>query len=102
MTSSVAVLLASPMSRALTAQIVARYGIVDLPAGQPFLAAVESLSENDRARVGAIVGLGTERIDARGLARLPGVGMICCLGSRYDAIDLAAGPRVGQARRNGG
>jgi lactate dehydrogenase-like 2-hydroxyacid dehydrogenase len=84
-----AVLLASPMSGSLVRQIGERYDVVGpLSAGVAEVGA--QLSDAERARVGAIVALGVERIDAAVLAQLPNVVMVCCLGSGYDGIDLAA------------
>jgi len=83
-----AVLLASPMSEALTAEIAARHELVG-PLGGPLCGALAALPQDTRARIRAIVSLGTEGIDARAFAALPALGIVCCLGSGYDGVDIA-------------
>ena len=82
------------MSRALTAELAARYDLVG-PFPGPFAEAVAGVAAATRERIGAIVSLGIEGIDARALSLMPSVGMICCLGSGYDGIDLAAAAERG-------
>jgi len=82
------VLLASPMSRPLTAELAARYQVVQ-QAGS-FADAAANLPVETRARIDAIVALGTEGIDAGALSRFPSARIIVCLGSGYDGIDLNA------------
>lgn len=78
----------------MTAALAEHYDTVG-PLDRPFEAAVADLDEGTRTRIGAIVLLGTEGIGARVLAQLPGVAMLCCLGSGYDGIDLAVAAELG-------
>src|SRR5690349_15005233 len=82
------VLVASPMSSALTKEMAARYEIVGLDS--PFADAIGRLPASVRDAVDAIVALGIERLDAAALALFPRLGMIVCLGSGYDGIDMNA------------
>lgn len=91
-----AVLLASPMSAALVRTLAMRYDVLG-PMQGPFADAAAAMDAASRSRVRAIVSLGTEGIGAPVFASLPAVGIVVCLGSGYDGIDLAAAEERGVA-----
>ena len=90
------ILLASPMSAALTAAIGSRYPLIGAPA-DPLDIAIAGMPAATLAGIRALVALGVERIDAALLARMPALGLISCLGSGYEAIDVAAAAARGVA-----
>lgn len=84
-----ALLLASPMSEELTAGLATRFELLGPLAGS-LDEALAAMPRDTLERVRAMVSLGIEGVDARVLARLPSLGIVCCLGSGYDGIDLLA------------
>jgi lactate dehydrogenase-like 2-hydroxyacid dehydrogenase len=82
------------MSVALTAELAARGEVVG-PLAAPLHEALGASPAAVRGRIRAIVSLGTEGIDARIFAQLPTLGLVCCLGSGYDGIDIAAASERG-------
>jgi lactate dehydrogenase-like 2-hydroxyacid dehydrogenase len=89
------VLVASPMSRALTTALAARYATAHLDG--TLAEALPKLPPEARLEVDAMVALGIEGIDAATLYLLPTLRIIVCLGSGYDGIDLEAAARRGVA-----
>lgn len=91
------VLLASPMSSSLVAALERCYDPVRLvgASGGSIDAAVRALPDYVRQAVSAMVVLGTEQVDEIILGQLPRVRIICCLGSGFDGIDVAAARRAG-------
>lgn len=84
-----AVLLATRIASSYREKLQASYELIE-PPGEPFDTAAHTLPPEDRARLRAIVTLGSLRIGAEGMAAFPALGLISCLGSGYEGVDLAA------------
>jgi lactate dehydrogenase-like 2-hydroxyacid dehydrogenase len=84
-----AVLLATRISSSYRAALEARYDVLG-PVLEPFEASVRSLAPEDAARVRAIATFGSVKITDAGMAALPSLGLISCLGSGYEGIALPA------------
>ena len=63
----------------------------------PFDAAVASLPAADAQSVRAVVSIGAVKVGRAGLERLPNVGLVACLGSGYEGVDMAAARALGIA-----
>ncbi|MBB3103203.1 2-hydroxyacid dehydrogenase [Azomonas macrocytogenes] len=82
------IFLASRISTAFREQLASCATLVE--AGVPgFADALDALCESQRNAIGIIVAFGSVRMPNTALDRLPRLGLICCLGSGYDGIDLA-------------
>ena len=79
------VLLASRVPAPFTAALAERYEIVG-PLAPPF----EGMDAAIAARVRAIVTMGTVGGNADAMARLPNLGLVCCVGSGYENVDVDA------------
>jgi lactate dehydrogenase-like 2-hydroxyacid dehydrogenase len=83
------VLLATRISPSYREKLLAFYELIE-PPGEPFDTAAQALKPEEKARVRAIVTLGSLRIGAEGMAAFPSLGLISCLGSGYESVDLPA------------
>ncbi len=81
--------MATKIPAALVERLAASYRVLG-PLAQPFEASVAALSADDQHSVRAIVSVGTVTIGPATMQRLPGAGLIACLGSGYEGVDLAA------------
>jgi len=83
------VFLASKFRPELVSALGQRYTLLG-PMGKPLPEAVAALPAADASSVRAVLTLGTIGIDRAAMGRLPSLGLVCCLGSGYEGVDLAA------------
>ena len=83
------VLLATPMLAGMRDALAPRFDVLG-PLPTPFREALVALPAADAARVRVLVSLGTIHVGAAQLDRLPALGLVCCLGSGYEGVDVAA------------
>ena len=60
------------------------------PMGKPFPDAVASLTPAEAASVRAVVTMGTIGLTREAMAALPSLGIVVCLGSGYEGVDIDA------------
>jgi lactate dehydrogenase-like 2-hydroxyacid dehydrogenase len=84
-----AVLLAMKVSEALAHALAERYEVVG-PLPGAFEATLPDLDAQVAGRVRALVTMGTVGASAAAMDRLPQLGVVACLGSGYENVDLAA------------
>jgi lactate dehydrogenase-like 2-hydroxyacid dehydrogenase len=94
------VLLTVRFAPQLEAEIARRYGAVG-PFEASLQDAVDSLSSDDARAIRAIVSVGTVPIGAAIMDALPSLGLVSCLGSGYEGVDVAAARSRGIAITNG-
>ncbi|SEQ22041.1 Lactate dehydrogenase [Azotobacter beijerinckii] len=80
-------LLASRVSESFHECLKARFRVVEATAAG-FDAAVAALAPELAGEIRIVVAFGSTHMPGAALARLPQLGLICCLGSGYDGIDL--------------
>lgn len=68
------------------AGVEAAYGLVRAPGTNP----TSALATTDRAQIRALLTMGTVGATAALMDALPGLGLICCFGSGYEKVDVAA------------
>jgi lactate dehydrogenase-like 2-hydroxyacid dehydrogenase len=83
------VLLAFNPAAALREALAARYALLG-PMGKPFPDAVASLTAAEAATIRAVFTMGTIGMTREAMAMLPSLGLVVCLGSGYEGVDLAA------------
>ncbi len=83
------VLLGARVSDAFRDRLVARYEVLG-PLAPPFPETVAALPRPDAERVGALITMGSVRTTRAAIATLPALGLISCMGSGYEGVDLAA------------
>jgi lactate dehydrogenase-like 2-hydroxyacid dehydrogenase len=83
------ILLAFKVGATLRADLGARYDVLG-PMALAFPDAVASLSADDARRIRAVVTMGTVGITRDAMTMLPALGLVVCLGSGYEGVDLAA------------
>ncbi len=83
------VLLATPMLAGMRETLAPRFDVLG-PLPTPFREALAALPAADAARVRVLVSLGTIHVGPEQLDRLPALGLVCCLGSGYEGVDVAA------------
>jgi lactate dehydrogenase-like 2-hydroxyacid dehydrogenase len=88
------VLLAAPMGPVLEATLAARYELIG-PLPPPFEGSLADLPDDVLGRVRAIVSIGSVAIGAAAIARMPALGLIGCLGSGFEGVDVPAAQRRG-------
>jgi lactate dehydrogenase-like 2-hydroxyacid dehydrogenase len=91
-----AVLLGARMPDAFARELADCYEVLG-PLAAPFPESVAALSPADAQRVRALVTMGTVDTSRAALARLPALGLVCCIGSGYEGVDLAAARERGLA-----
>ncbi|MFI4904240.1 MAG: NAD(P)-dependent oxidoreductase [Burkholderiales bacterium] len=84
-----AVLLAATLPAALRDALAARYALAG-PLSPPFAQAVTAMPDAARAAVRAIVSIGSVAITRDVLAQFPALGLVCCIGSGHEGVDVAA------------
>lgn len=77
------------MPKVLAEQLASQYAVLG-PLQPPFTAAAAALPYAEAARVQALVTMGITDTTRAAIASLPGLRLICCLGSGYEGVDLAA------------
>ncbi len=91
-----AVLIAASLPAPLHSALAARYPIVDL-ADAALAERVRKLDAATRGEVRAIVSIGSVAIPAAVIDALPALGLVCCMGSGYEGVDVAAARARGVA-----
>ncbi|MFD1691191.1 hypothetical protein ACFSHR_05355 [Azotobacter chroococcum] len=81
------ILLASRVSEPFHERLKARFRVIEATAAG-FDEAVAALPPELAGEIRIVVAFGSTRMPGASLARLPQLGLICCLGSGYDGIDL--------------
>lgn len=82
-------LLGAAVAPALVARIAERFDVLG-PLPPPFAASVLAMPADDAGRVRALVTIGGVDTSRAALAALPALGLVACVGSGYDGVDLAA------------
>ncbi|MFO1397883.1 MAG: 2-hydroxyacid dehydrogenase [Burkholderiales bacterium] len=90
------VLLGAALAPAFAARLAERFAVLG-PLPPPFAASVSALARDDAARVRAVVTMGGIDTSRAAIAALPQLGLICCVGSGYEGVDLAAARERGIA-----
>ncbi len=90
------VLLAATLPAAMREALAARYTLAG-PLSSPFAQAVTAMPDAARAAVRAIVSVGSVVITREVLAQFPALGLVCCIGSGYEGVDVAAAHASGIA-----
>lgn len=70
-------------------RVAARYPVVG-PLSPPFSETVAALPAADAKRVRAMITMGSVGATGAALAHLPALGLISCMGSGYEGVDLKA------------
>jgi lactate dehydrogenase-like 2-hydroxyacid dehydrogenase len=83
------VLLAASMGPALESALARRYEVAG-PVPAPFEGSLERMPADVLARVRAVVTIGSVAIGANAMARMPELGLIACVGSGYEGVDVPA------------
>src|SRR4051812_16885404 len=83
------VMLGSKMPPALVAALAERHEVLG-PGPAGFAEAVAALPPAAAARVRAIVTMGMTQTTSAAMAALPALGLVSCLGSGYEGVDLGA------------
>jgi len=96
MNAKPALLLGARVPDAFTRRLAERYELLG-PLPAPFPDSVAALPPADAARVRAVITMGTVVTSRDALARLPAVGLVSCIGSGYEGVDLAAARERGIA-----
>jgi hydroxypyruvate reductase len=83
------VLLAARVPEPFRERLAQRYEVLG-PLGAPFPETVVALARADATRVQVLITMGTVDTSRAALAHLPAVGLVCCMGSGFEGVDLAA------------
>jgi len=83
------VLLAARMPAEFEQRLTQRFELLG-PLLPPFAQTVSTLAAEDAQRVRVLITMGSARVTREALARLPSLGLVCCIGSGFEGIDLAA------------
>ena len=84
-----ALLLGARVPKRFVERLSARFDVLG-PLPPPFPASVAALPAADAQRVRVLVTMGTVATTRDAIACLPSLGLVCCLGSGYEGVDLAA------------
>jgi lactate dehydrogenase-like 2-hydroxyacid dehydrogenase len=90
------VLLGARVPDAFVRRLAERFELLG-PLPAPFPETVAALPAADAARVRAVITMGTVNTSRDALLRLPAVGLVSCIGSGYEGVDLAAARERGIA-----
>jgi lactate dehydrogenase-like 2-hydroxyacid dehydrogenase len=83
-----AILLTTPASAKFHARLAERGEVVG-PLPAPFADSVSALPAAEAVRVRVMVTMGTVRAPGDALARLPALGLVSCIGTGFEGVDLA-------------
>lgn len=83
------VLLGARVTSDFIDRLATRYTVLG-PLPPPFSETVAALPAADARRVRALITMGTVSTTGAALAYLPALGLISCVGSGYEGVDLAA------------
>jgi len=89
MSAKPTVLLAFKVRDSIRAGLEERYEVLG-PLGTAFPDAVASLCFNDASRIRCVVTMGTVGLAREAMDAMPALGLVVCLGSGYEGVDLAA------------
>jgi lactate dehydrogenase-like 2-hydroxyacid dehydrogenase len=81
-------LLATRVSADFQAKLAGRYTLVG-PLPPPFTQSVLTVPQADAARVRVMITMGTVPAPGSALAHLPALGLVCCMGSGFEGVDLS-------------
>lgn len=84
-----AVLLGARVAAAFMERLAERYDVLG-PLTPPFPQAVAAMSAAEAARVRALVTMGAMETSRTALDALPALGLVACVGSGFEGVDLAA------------
>jgi lactate dehydrogenase-like 2-hydroxyacid dehydrogenase len=84
-----AVLVGVRVPDAFRERLAARLDVL-APNGARFPAMVAALSRTEAERVRVVVAYGTSEVTAGAMSALPALRLVCCIGSGYEGVDLAA------------
>ncbi len=90
------VLLGARVPDGFAQRLSERYDVVG-PLPAPFPQSVAALPPADAARVRAVITMGTVDTSRAALSCLPALGLVSCIGSGYEGVDLAAAAERGIA-----
>lgn len=90
------VLLGARVPDGFAQRLSERYELVG-PLPAPFPQSVAALPPADAARVRAVITMGTVDTSRAALSCLPALGLVSCIGSGYEGVDLAAAAERGIA-----
>jgi hydroxypyruvate reductase len=92
------VLLGATPPAGLGDALAARYEIVGpLPGSAAFAERAQAMAADERQRVRAIVTIGAVPMTREAMALFPALGLVCCIGSGYEGVDVAAARERGIA-----
>jgi lactate dehydrogenase-like 2-hydroxyacid dehydrogenase len=94
-----AILLGARMPEGFLEGLATRYTVLG-PLAPPFAETVAALPVSDAQRVRALILTGSTSASRASLACLPALGLVCCIGSGYEGVDLAAARERGIAVTN--
>ena len=97
--SRAVVLLAARVPESFRQRLALRYEILG-PLAAPFPESVAALPRSDAERVRIVITMGTVKSSRAALAHLPTLGLVCCMGSGFEGVDLATTRERG-CRRHG-
>ncbi len=86
---SPSILLGARIPDAFLHRLAARYQVLG-PLAPPFAESVAVLPRSDAERVRALITMGSVRTTRAAIAALPALGLISCIGSGYEGVDLDA------------
>lgn len=90
------VLLGAALPSAFVARLAERFEVLG-PLPPPFTASVLALPPADAERVRALITMGVLDTSEAALAALPNLGLVACVGSGYEGVDVAAARKRGIA-----
>ena len=90
------ILLGARVPDAFMRRLASRYELIG-PLAPPFPETVARLPQADADRVRALITMGTVRNTREAMATLPALGLVSCIGSGYEGVDLDAARERGIA-----
>jgi lactate dehydrogenase-like 2-hydroxyacid dehydrogenase len=87
--SASVILLGARVPDAFRNRLAAHYDVLG-PLAPPFPETVAAMPRPDAERVGALITMGSVRTTRAAIATLPALGLISCMGSGYEGVDLDA------------
>ena len=94
-----AILIGARVAPAFRDRLASRLDVI-APKAAPFPSMVAALPGTDAARVRVAVVYGITDVSAAAIAALPALELVCCIGSGYERVDLAAARARGIAVTN--
>ena len=94
-----AILIGARVARAFRDRLASRMDVI-APESGPFPSMVAALPRAEAGRVRVAVVYGITDVSAAAIAALPALELVCCIGSGYERVDLAAARARGIAVTN--